>query len=434
MSDFHSESLLPLEKATLGSVIAFPDIAGSRFLAHFDPEQFSGAMQALANLLSDMLHEEQVISVPMVLEEVRQRNMLSQINPTLVADVRSMAPDRMFVAATMDALSGQHLARGVHLVGMRLQQATVEMSADNALVLAENELARLRSMEQGRLPVEPTLLSHVLSQPDPGPVACHIPDLLPEGAGLMVTASEGAGKSTMLRQLALAAALGIHPLNPGRGNRYQPKRVLILDAEVSNAQMSRSLRQMWEYGSRFVRDADASLVAVESVPAGIDLSTGTDRAALIRLIREHRPDILSIGPLYRITGSDLMTEEGMRVWQRPFEPFKAEGMSLVMEHHAGNEQAGHARMLRPLGSSAVRRWFSQGIGMRLINCEEHGTIQCCASWRREVKVENWRASRDEVDWPHHLRAVDNGVWWEESTPQARLAVAGDEDRSSDWYR
>jgi replicative DNA helicase len=430
MSDFATESLLPLERATLGSVIAYPDHAGPRFLSHFDPDQFTGPMLPLAHLLSSMLHEGLVVSVAMVLEEVRQRNLLHQITPTTVADARAMAPDRLFVFATMDALSGQHLARGVYQVGARLQQATTEMAAGDALLLAERELGRLRHMEQGRLPIEPTLLADVLAEPDPGPVACHIPGLLPEGAALMVTASEGAGKSTMLRQLALAAALGIDPLRPGRAARYEPKRVLIVDAEVSRAQLSRSLRQVWSYGSRFVRDPDPSLVAVESVPAGIDLSGGTDRATLLRLVREHRPDIIAIGPLYRITGSDLMTEEGMRVWQRPFEPLKADGVSVVMEHHAGNEQPGHARMLRPLGSSAVRRWFSQGIGMRLLTCEEHGTIQCCASWQREVKVENWRASRDEVEWPHRLRAVDGSVWWEEAIGRP----VGEQVDQQEWYR
>lgn len=426
MSDFTDEAVAPLEAAVLGAVITDPHRWGERFRAHIDIDQFGGPRLALARLLDEMLAEGLTISSALVLEEARQRGLSRHITPTVVSGARSSAPAPMYVEATMDALSGIYLARGVWQAGVRLQQATNDMSASDALLFAENELARLRTIEEGRLPTVPTLLTDVLAADDPGPVECHIPDILPTGAAVMVTASEGAGKSVMLRQLAIAAALGIDPFNPQSGTRYEPRRVMIVDAEVSQAQLQRSLRSIWTYGSQFARRPDSNLIAVESAPGGLDIATGTDRSTLLRLIREHRPDVLAIGPLYRITGSDLMTEEGMRVWQRPFEPLKGEGMSLVMEHHAGNEAPGHARALRPIGSSAVRRWFSQGIGLRLLNCSEHGTTYCCSMWQRRVKVEHWRGARDEVNWPTSLVAADGETWWEEFRDRPQPTGGGEE--------
>jgi replicative DNA helicase len=128
-------------------------------------------------------------------------------------------------------------------------------------------------------------------------------------------------------------------------------------------------------------------------------------------VKDHKSDLVVVGPVYRFTDSDLNTEEGVRSWQRAFEPLMADGVAVLTEHHAPNEHTGHTRMLRPIGSSAMRRWFSQGVSLRTAECEPHGE-RFCTSCPRSARVELWRGSRDEeVHWPTYLRGEQGRVWW-----------------------
>ena len=51
-------------------------------------------------------------------------------------------------------------------------------------------------------------LADILAKPDPGPVNWRMEGILPARDRLLVTAEEGMGKSTMLRQAALSVSLG----------------------------------------------------------------------------------------------------------------------------------------------------------------------------------------------------------------------------------
>ena len=64
-----------------------------------------------------------------------------------------------------------------------------------------------------------------------------IPGLLERGDRLMVTGEEGLGKSSLLRQIAILAAAGIHPFLTSR--RIEPIKALIYDAENTRRQFVR---------------------------------------------------------------------------------------------------------------------------------------------------------------------------------------------------
>ncbi|MCL5460050.1 AAA family ATPase, partial [Loigolactobacillus coryniformis] len=69
-----------------------------------------------------------------------------------------------------------------------------------------------------------------------------VPGFLERGDRLIVTAGEGGGKSTWLRQTALQVACGVHPWDP---NVIVPARnVAIIDLENSQRQVSRRLAEM----------------------------------------------------------------------------------------------------------------------------------------------------------------------------------------------
>jgi RecA-family ATPase len=55
-----------------------------------------------------------------------------------------------------------------------------------------------------------------------------IPELLDRNDRLVITGTEGAGKSIWMRQMAVCAAAGLHPF---LGTNCDPKTVLFVDAE-----------------------------------------------------------------------------------------------------------------------------------------------------------------------------------------------------------
>lgn len=216
--------------------------------------------------------------------------------------------------------------------------------------------------------------------------------------------------STVLRQIAVSAMAGMNPFTPW-GQKFKPQRVVLIDCEVSANQFKRSLRNLWSYGREFQPLADTDFMAVETHQGGLNFSEPHDQGWLHRLVRQHKADLLVVGPVYRFTDADLNTEEGVRTWQRCFEPMLADGVSILTEHHAGNGAAGQQRSLRPIGSSAMRRWFAQGISLRTDKCDPHG-LSFCPSCQRRARVESWRGSREEeARWPHYLKGEKDRVWW-----------------------
>jgi hypothetical protein len=68
-----------------------------------------------------------------------------------------------------------------------------------------------------------------------------MPGLLERGDRLMITGYEGWGKSTLVRQIALGCASGVHPFT---GESTEPVRVLFIDCENSETQLRRGLTRM----------------------------------------------------------------------------------------------------------------------------------------------------------------------------------------------
>ncbi len=66
-----------------------------------------------------------------------------------------------------------------------------------------------------------------------------VPGLLERQDRVILTGPEGGGKSTLLRQMAVQFASGIHPFG---GDLFEPLRVLLLDLENSSRQVHRGLR------------------------------------------------------------------------------------------------------------------------------------------------------------------------------------------------
>lgn len=232
-----------------------------------------------------------------------------------------------------------------------------------------------------------------IGQEDP-PYDWIVPNLLERGDRLVWTGFEGLGKSMFIRQLAVAVAAGIHPFE---STDIQPRTVLLIDCENSERQSRRRFRPL----------AAASITAQHRVPdgalrlihrpEGIDLTRDDDAAWLIERVTAHQPDLLMIGPFYRLHAANINEEAAARRTVAVLDAARTKvDCALVVEAHAGHGEQGKNRSVRPLGSSLLLRWPEFGYGIRpATEPDSNGRV-------RLVNVDRWRGDRDERNWPTRL--------------------------------
>lgn len=222
-----------------------------------------------------------------------------------------------------------------------------------------------------------------------------IPDLLERGDRLVVTGGEGSGKSHLLRQIAIAISAGVHPFGQ-RGN-FPPRKVLVIDAENSEQQWARGAGYVTGLVSRIgTGDPRANVI----VSAGIrpDLTLQSDINEVHALLDRHKPDVLYIGPLYKLVPKGLESNDDAAQMILTLDSFRERGICLLMEAHAGHAKSlGGDRDLRPRGASALMGWPEFGFGLRPIEGDDS-----------LVTVVKWRGDREQRDWPTHLRRGADG--------------------------
>lgn len=224
-----------------------------------------------------------------------------------------------------------------------------------------------------------------------------MPGLLERGDRFLITGGEGSGKSVLSRQIALTAAAGVHPFT---GDRINPCRVLLVDLENGTRHLRRALRALWDHATAIGRPVERGMLTVESRPSGIDLTGMEDRLWLRRLAEHVCPDLLVIGPLYRMHATDMNAEEPARLLTRTIDEIRAAvGCAVVLETHAPHGQSGMVRNLRPVGSSLFRRWPEFGYGLR--QADEEGHVMSLVAWR---------GARDERDFPERLARGGPQEW------------------------
>src|ERR1035441_5433450 len=133
-----------------------------------------------------------------------------------------------------------------------------------------------------------------------------IPDLLERGDRLVITGMEGAGKSTLLRQLGGTIAAGIHPFTH---LPIPPRRVLIIDCENSPRQNRRKFRPLIAQASLQHHPVAEVNLWIESRPEGMDLALDRDVSRLLRQMTVIRPDVVMLGPLYRLAPRALNNDD-----------------------------------------------------------------------------------------------------------------------------
>lgn len=249
-------------------------------------------------------------------------------------------------------------------------------------------------------------LSELMEHPDDDPTWV-IPGLLEVGDRLMLTGTEGAGKSALSRQIAVMAAAGLHPFTNAM---IPPVRSLIIDAENKASQIRRQTRPLVNWLRNQGSDNPMDRVMIEALyPRRINLLSDRDLGAIHQLIDAWQPQIVVIGPIYRMSPRALQTDDEAHPFLAALDTITERGCALIVEAHAGHSKEGNGRQnsreLRPRGSSALIGWPEFGLGLRGLP----GGL---------ADLEPWRGGREERAWPHRMRRAA-GNRWVETSPDDR---------------
>lgn len=224
-----------------------------------------------------------------------------------------------------------------------------------------------------------------------------VPGLLERCDRVMITGKEGLGKTFLTRQFAVALAAGIHPFT---FRKIRPVRVLVIDCENSKRQNRRTYRPIIDQARLDDSPLQRGQMRIIHRPDGLDLPEEEDAAWLLERVTAHVPEMLIIGPLYRLHFGNPNNEEMARKVAAALDAarMKAE-CAVLIETHAGHGDPSKAhRQIRPVGSSLWLRWPEFGYGLRPVDEQ--------VDWETDDVTDcdfmAWRGARDERQWPHAL--------------------------------
>lgn len=274
----------------------------------------------------------------------------------------------------------------------RLRQRAEDSSTDPQLLISEAANAFNGMRDAGSADIATLTLGELMAKPE-DPYDWVIPNLLERMDRLILTGEEGLGKSVLLRQLALMAAAGLHPFTKAR---IPPIRAHIIDLENTERHVKRQLKAMWVQ-AKMKGDDPSGRLFVDCEPRGIDITRDKDFSWVNRVLDATQPDLLIIGPLYRMVPRALQTDDHVAPVIAALNSIRARGITIAMEAHAGHSKSKNdERDMRPRGSSALMGWPEFGYGLR----------------RNEIDVDlvAWRGDRDERDWPKRIRPLGQWPW------------------------
>lgn len=238
------------------------------------------------------------------------------------------------------------------------------------------------------------------------PYSWIIPEILERGDRLILTGLEGLGKSMLARQMAVMIAGGMNPFYWAAHDECEPQRVLFIDCENSERQSRRRFRPLAAASIKYRhRVPDGNLRLIHK-PEGIDLTRNEGEDWLMERVTAHKPDVLYIGPFYRLHNANMNDELPARKVVAVLDRARtAVDCALITEAHAGHASDGLKRSVRPAGSSLLLRWPEFGFGIRPAE-----NSPMLGDRPLYVEVAHWRGGRDERNWPSFLTMGEPGEW------------------------
>ena len=241
--------------------------------------------------------------------------------------------------------------------------------------------------------VVPTELDDLLGEPEED-FDWVVEGLLEAQDRVILTGLEGRGKSMLLRQLAVQLGSGIHPFTH---EAIDAQMVLFVDTENSRRQTRRKLTAIRAAaGEQYPKgEADGGGTFFKFRPEGLNLSSDEGLGWLAEVVASVLPDVLIIGPLYKLMGGDPTKEEVALDVAAAIDAIRAQyDVAVIIEAHSPYASGARSkREIRPYGASLWSRWPEFGIHLA-----------------PDGAIEHWRGPRDERAWPTRLERGNPWPW------------------------
>lgn len=205
---------------------------------------------------------------------------------------------------------------------------------------------------------------------------------------VIVTGEEGRGKSTLLRQIGIQLASGVHPFTL---DAIDPLQVLLVDCENSARQVRRKLRALRPPAETYVEGR----LRLRVLGHALELANPEIQDDLAIRIETQQVDVLIIGPLYKLIDDDPVKEVPARKVADALDRLRQiVGTALLIEAHSPYAEGnGKKRPIRPYGASLWSRWPEFGIHLGELG-----------------ELTHWRGQREERAWPAKLRWDQPWPW------------------------
>lgn len=401
---------LGAEQALLGAVLAGWEVAGKLLLDLPPDAWWNPRHQVIAAVLAERLRAAELIDPVLVLADLQGRSGAGKGGSGHVADgpylhtLLESAWTPQHAERHAERLRELAATRRVMTAAERLRQRLTEHPDGDALAVAVVEMRAACDDAEDALTAHglgpSPSLDDLLAQP-----VRHdwlVPGLLERAERFLLTGSEGGGKSYLISQIAACLAAGLHPFTGsllGSGRRHLS--VLVVDAENSRNQTYRRYRRIARAVDTLRSHAPEMRwrdnLRLEFRPEGLDL-LGRDIGWTERIVAANQPDLLVIGPLYKLHHANINDEQAARDLLYFLDSIRTRyGCALITESHPGHaENARGERKMRPAGSSLFLRWpeFGYGLARAKHAVGEHPNV---------VDVIAWRGSREERAWPKQLQ-------------------------------
>jgi hypothetical protein len=408
------------EQSLLGSVLKSPEAATAALLAIPEAAWWHPKHAAIAAVVTGRLRSGQPIDPQFVLVDLLARQGFgSETGPYLLKLMEhAWTPSHAdgYAERVLHCYARRNLSAAATRIRQRLDQSWTNGWAEPIAEFTAELRESMDAAEQadaGAAAEQPSMsLSDLLSGADTHDWL--VPGLLERGERIIITGSEGLGKSWICTQFAVSLAAGLHPFTGSPlGQRRHAIRVLVVDCENG---LSQSRRRFRAIVNRLGDDGPwRDNLRIELRPNGLNL-LGSDAGWLERKVAANAPDLLVVGPLYRLHYANMNDETPARELVRVLDTIRTRhGCALMSEAHPGHsEDSSGDRRMRPAGSSLFLRWPEFGYGLRRAKGieGEHPSL---------VDVVAWRGSREERQWPKQLKhggflpwEPANQDYWEEA--------------------
>lgn len=396
------------ERSALGSCLMSPQACAEVLAASAPEAYYLPAHQTIHRAIAELAAASQPVDEITLGKYLADRGDLARVGGSnYLLELTRAVPSPSNGEWYAEIVQDRGLRRDLIELGTRLTQMGYNSDGETSELIeravAMSRELRDRTGDQDDMPTE-DILDFVQHEDTFDWI---VPGLLERMDRLILTAGEGGGKSVLLRQIAVTLAAGVHPFETWK--TIDPIRVLVIDCENGESASRRKYRPLLAAAESLDQPIRRGQFHIRCRPEGLDLTWPQDRSWVMRRVEDFKPDLLIIGPIYRLHAGDPNSEELARKVSVVLDEARATANCAVfMEAHSPHHNGfGQHRTLRPVGSSLWMRWPEFGFGLRPVEDEKSAEDGDGARGRRFLP---WRGMRDERDWPRFIRQGEKWPW------------------------